>query len=355
MRRRWVVAGAGVAAVAVTALVAGLAVAGRDGRAGADEGGTAAPPAATASVERRDLVQRDELDGTLGWSSPRPLTITRQGTVTHLPAEGSVVTAGQALAEVDNRPVVLLRGGKPAWRDLGPSTTDGPDVRQLEENLVALGFAEGLGLTVDDDFTAVTAAAVRRWQASIGVEATGTVALGEVVFLPGPVRMGAHEVAVGDAAGGVVATVTGTERVVTVDLDADRQGLVAEGDAVGVELPDGTVAAGTVADVADVVETEQGEQGSRSTVEVSITLDDPAAAGDLDGAPVTVLVATDAAEDVLAVPVHALLALAEGGYAVERVVPGGTELVAVDPGASADGWVEVTGGVAEGDEVVVAS
>ena len=68
----------------------------------------------------------------------------------------------------------------------------------------------------------------------------------------------------------------------------------------------------------------------------------------------TVSVVTSAATGVLAVPVDALLALAEGGYAVER---GGRrrhrELVAVEIGAFADGWVEVTGDLAEGDDVVV--
>ena len=47
--------------------------------------------------------------------------------------------------------------------------------------------------------------------------------------------------------------------------------------------------------------------------------------------------------DVLAVPVSALLALSEGGYAVEiDDGAGGTALVGVEAGMYADGWVEVT-------------
>jgi hypothetical protein len=61
------------------------------------------------------------------------------------------------------------------------------------------------------------------------------------------------------------------------------------------------------------------------------------------------------AEDVLTVPVGALLALAGGGYVVERVTAGGTEQVAVEPGQFADGLVEVIGDIAEGDQVVVPS
>jgi multidrug efflux pump subunit AcrA (membrane-fusion protein) len=91
-----------------------------------------------------------------------------------------------------------------------------------------------------------------------------------------------------------------------------------------------------------------------TTFEVEIALDDPSVAGGLDEAPVDVRVVSDTAEDVLAVPVTALLALAEGGYAVEVVdADGSTRLVGVEPGFFAEGLVEVTGDVAEGDLVVV--
>jgi hypothetical protein len=62
----------------------------------------------------------------------------------------------------------------------------------------------------------------------------------------------------------------------------------------------------------------------------------------------------EVAGDVLAVPARALLALAEGGWAVELVGPGGTTaLVGVELGAVVDGMAEITGEVAEGDEVAV--
>ncbi len=72
------------------------------------------------------------------------------------------------------------------------------------------------------------------------------------------------------------------------------------------------------------------------------------------GSPVDVLVEIVAAEDVLAVPVEAVLALAEGGYAVEVREGSGTQLVGVELGTFADGFVEITGDVAEGAQVVVA-
>ena len=93
-------------------------------------------------------------------------------------------------------------------------------------------------------------------------------------------------------------------------------------------------------------------QGGKPTIEVTIALD-RGAASSFDATPVDVIVTAARAEGVLSVPVDALLALAEGGYAVEKVTPSGTSMVAVEPGAFADGYVQITGDVAEGDEVVV--
>ena len=74
----------------------------------------------------------------------------------------------------------------------------------------------------------------------------------------------------------------------------------------------------------------------------------------------TIVVPGDSAPDALVVPVSALVALAEGGYAVEVVVgtlPDGslaTQYVAVEPGLFADGFVAVTSPtLQEGDQVVV--
>ena len=68
----------------------------------------------------------------------------------------------------------------------------------------------------------------------------------------------------------------------------------------------------------------------------------------------TVRIERSTASAVLAVPVRTLLALAEGGYAIEIVHGGGRQLVAVELGSFADGWVEISGNVREGDTVVSA-
>jgi hypothetical protein len=75
--------------------------------------------------------------------------------------------------------------------------------------------------------------------------------------------------------------------------------------------------------------------------------------GDLDQAPVDVELESDRAAGVLAVPVDALLALADGGYALQVERPGGPELVAVEIGTFVGGLVEVTGDIEAGEMVLV--
>ena len=171
---------------------------------------------ATATVTSRDLVEREELDGTLGYGATKDVSLGSPGTITALPEEGAVVDRGGVIAEVDGRAVRLLFGIRPLWRQLDAGVSDGPDVRQLEENLVALGHARPSSLTVDDTWTDATTQAVKRWQKAMGVEQTGTVAPAQVVVLPAAVRVAEHRTTIGAAAaGGTVLTVTGTEQVVT--------------------------------------------------------------------------------------------------------------------------------------------
>ena len=358
MRRRRVLLGAGAASVVFVAGGAAVVVRDEGGGASDDPSASTAAGATTAEVTRRDLEEREELDGTLGYGDTSQVSLSGAGTVTALPALGSVIDRGQTVAEVDGLAVPLLFGDRPLWRQLDANATDGVDIQELEANLVALGFARSDSLTVDQDWTSATTAATKAWQNSLGRDQTGEVAPGDAVVLPGPVRVSAHPSAVGNPAGGPVLGVTGTTRVVSVDLDATKQSLVSVDQAVEVVLPDTTTTTGTITSVGSVAEAGQDEDGDgspdSSTVEVLVALDDPSAGGSLDQAPVTVRVVTSAAQGVLAVPVSGLLALADGSSVVERVeTDGTTRQVPVETGAFADGWVEVTGDLAEGDDVVV--
>ncbi len=287
-----------------------------------------------------------------------------EGSFTALPAAGAAIQQGQALYAVDGHPVVLLYGSQPAYRQLAPGAS-GDDVRQLERDLLDLGFATAATLTVDGDFTGADAAAVQRWQAALGVPRTGTVRLGEVVFTAGPVRVAGVRATLGAAAqpGTAVVDLTTTRHTVTAQLDAGRQQLVQQGDQVSVLMPDGhTSVTGTVADVSRVAtqpasqgQGQGGGQGQQPTVAVTVTLADEAAAGSLDQAPVYVSITTASRRGVLAVPVTALLAQPNGDYAVAVHASGGRRLVTVQPGLFGDaGLVEVTGaGLSQGDVVEV--
>jgi peptidoglycan hydrolase-like protein with peptidoglycan-binding domain len=348
-----------VAAVAVAAVAGGAtwAVAGDSGAAGAASAPTAA---STATVERRDLVEHEAVDGTLGYSDLETLYAQGTGTVTALPSPGSVVERGQALYRLDGKPVTLMYGEVPMYRTLDASSDDGRDIRQLEWNLVALGYDPNRDVDIDGEWDWATTAAVKRWQEERELEKTGAVELGEIVFLRGPRRVGQLDTTVGAPLqpGGEVMDSTSTRRIVTVDLDADKQSLVHTGDPVTVELPDGSSVDGTIQSVGSVAESEEdpqsGEQGD-ATIAVEVRLAAGAKTGDLDEAPVDVSLAKETAKGVLTVPVSALVALAGGGYAVEVVdADGSTHLVRVEPGMFADGIVQISGeGIDAGAKVVV--
>lgn len=315
-------------------------------------------PPATVEVTRQTLIDTQTEFGDLGYGDPTTVAARLGGTVTALPAVGTVVERGQAIYRVDDTPVVLLYGALPAYRTLAPNT-EGADVEQLETNLAALGYT---GFTVDKRYTASTAAAVKDWQQDIGVPRTGSVEPGRLLYAAGPVRVDSHKAAVGDAVGPGTSVLghTGTSRIITVDLDVADQRLAVKGAAVTAGLPDGREVAGTIATAETVVAEGDGGEGGkgepRTKIEVAVTVADQEALAGLDQASVRVGFTASKREDVLTVPVNALLALAEGGYGVEVVAGAGSTIVAVETGLFAAGRVEVSGaGLAEGTTVGVPS
>jgi Putative peptidoglycan binding domain len=275
------------------------------------------------------------------------------GTVTSLPVE-----RGEALYRLDGDPIVLMYGSTPAYRALQSGVSDGRDVRELEQNLAALGFDPG---TVDDSFTSSTATAVSNWQESIGLEQTGAVELGRVVFLPGARRVGEHKTSVGSvlSSGSEVLDTSSNKRVVTVELDASLQEMAHKGDRVEVTMPDGRLGRGRITGVGRVareLESSSSDPNAepQMVIDVTIELRSNRGAGRLDEAPVSVGLAQETRRDVLAVPVDALVARRGGGYGVE--LAGSRRIVPVEAGMFADGYVEVSGGsIREGARVVVPS
>ncbi len=238
-------------------------------------------------------------------------------------------------------PIIQASGGDPL---------SGSDVIQLERALEALGHDPG---PVDGVYDLDTASAVEEWTSTIQMNTKGWLPVGSVVFLPTRVRVVDHVSTAGASvtAASSVLTAAPEQTIIRMDLPAQDQELMSVGTPVIVVLPDRSETPGTVSYVSSVA--ELAPQGGGATFDVEITLETPSVVGDLDEAPVDVRVVSDSVDNVLAVPVTALLALSEGGYAVEVVEGAGTKLVAVEPGFFGDGLVEIIGSVEAGTLVVL--
>jgi peptidoglycan hydrolase-like protein with peptidoglycan-binding domain len=320
-------------------------------------------PVHIARVTRTDVATRQLVPGTLGYGTASPvMSQLSGGTLTWAASPGTIVRRGQPLYRVDDQPVSLLYGSVPAWRSLELGMTSGSDVKELERNLVALGYDPGHHITVDDHFTWATAAAIDRWQGSQGSTQTGTIPFGRVAFLPAAIRVATVGVLPGTpiVAGTNVIDATSTEPSVTVALPVG-QTTAHPGEQVVITLPDGTTTVqGEVETVGRVATAPSpGPDGSTqgpATIAVSIRLIDHRQAASLDQAPVEVTITEVEHRGVLAVPVTALLAGQGGSYAVQ-LASGTRPIVAVTVGLfdDATGLVEVSGsGLTVGAAVEVA-
>lgn len=298
-----------------------------------------------AKVHRGTLSVVASLDGTLGYGTPTSIPIRASGTVTRLPRSGQTLTRGQVLVRVDNRPVVLMYGATPAYRTMEVTShgaaMSGPDVAQLERNLAALGYQ----VTADGVYTQATADAVKAWQTDLGEAPTGSVTFGDVVFLPGPIRVVTNHAALGEELDLSAVQQTSATKNVTVSAPADSFGWATAGASARVTLPDQSTVRATVSRVGTSATTDaEGDPA----VKVQLTLDKPAPKG--QSGPVTVTYVERKVTNVLTVPVTALVALAEGGYGVQRA---DGAFVPVTPGIYVDGRVQVKGDIQAGVEVRV--
>ncbi|GIF76439.1 peptidoglycan-binding domain-containing protein [Asanoa siamensis] len=350
-------AGAVVALVVAVPLAVGVAYAVR-----AEPTATTTPTApiatGTATATRGTLTRTVRVEGTLAYTGTYAVDYQGvPGVLTAAAAPGTTVGRGGILFRVSDAPVRLLLGDVPVYRDFRSGMSDGPDVRQLEANLAAMGLRPG---TVDRHFSAATAAAIRRWEASWGRGAyarTGRLTQGQVVFLPAPLRVTATQARVGAAVapGATVLAGTSTNRAVVASLDTAARGRVRVGDEVRVSLPDTAAVPGRVTAIGQVATAPAGDEQQANpdaaTVQITVTLSLPRGFS-LDEAPVTVDVTTGQQRDVLLLPIAALLAAPGGGYQV-RLAGGGT--APVEPGRfdESTGQVEIVSGLADGQSVEV--
>lgn len=352
-------------------------------------------PTALQAITRQSLSEQTSVDGTLGYSGNYTVVVPSGSsgpssgsgpassgsggfsseTFTWLPAGGQVVHQGQRLYSVTNSPVVLLYGSVPISRGLSQGMS-GPDVRQLNNDLVALGYASASALDPKSDyFGGETAIALEKLQSDHGLAQSGTLPLGEAVFEPSAVRVGNVTATLGAPVQPGMPVLTGTSdtRQAVAQVDPTQLPDVSVGAKVSITLPDNQTTPGAVTSIGTTASSSPpgsggsgpgGSSGSSSggsgsssaTVNVDISLDHPSAAGRLDLAPITVNITARTVRNVLAVPIDGLVST-PSGYGVEVAgANGARHIVPVTLGLfdDAQGLVQVTGkGLAAGQQVVV--
>ena len=354
---------------------------------GSDDSATETTEVTTTLVaaEQRDLRRFDEWAGTLQPGPASSVSASVRGTLTRTVDEGAVIAAGDVVAEIDGTPVVALYGPVPQFRELSVDTEPGADITQLEENLVALGFDPEGAVTVDDTFDAATADLVLAWEEALGLaNPDGVVDQGQIAFITGPSEV-TSPASVGsqvNAGQQILGTVTlsesgfaaspddAPEGAVVIDavdqdlvrwevalgsiqlaVDVDEASSFELGQPLEVELPDGQLVDASVTDLSDVARSIQTGNGNQTTTVIDVTVEPTNPIDSIfTSGPVTIRVETERIDGAVLVPASALVALAEGGHAVEV---DGRGLVGVELGAFDDGWVEIADGVIDPGESVV--
>ncbi len=315
----------------------------------------AEPPPPTpvfAEAERRSLVASAVLRATAAEVEPEGLDFPLGGgsVVTSIASQpGTVIGLGELLVTIEGRPRIALEGEFPFYRSLAPGDR-GPDVAQLEANLVSLGFLD----EADDLFDRATQRGLHSLYRSTGFEPPGekwwraTADENElVVFDELPLELGDLNFDVGDDLADIPSPhllISPRELVLVADVDdpaviaALKPGvrLSARDEVRGRDLEVRVVEVSPVTDGTRVVFAFVGDTPD-ANFERSLRIDVPVA---------------DTGKPVTAVPVTALFTGPDGSAYV--VTPDGDVQVRV--GLVVDGWAEVepvAGRLEPGDRVMV--
>ena len=362
--RKWLLAGL---CVVVLSAVVGIAVYTLRFQPAPPKAGQPAP-AQTATIVRTDLSTSVTLNGSLGYGSATTFTGGKPGTVTWLPAVGTVVNQGQPLYDVNATPVVLFIGTTPLYRTIDATASPGPDLAEVNADLRALGYHAA---PKGNAYTAGTADALKQWQQHNGLPTTGTLNVGDVAMLPAPVRVAALDVQPGAQANAALLGLTSTTKFVTATVDPAKvdTSTLTPGLAVSLSLPNNAHTTGTISALT-AAGTQNGQNstgasgsssagGSTSSTQpmtMTVAIGDQSAVSSSDSGPADVTVVTGSHKGVLAVPVEALVVVQGGAYAVQVVTGDTSVFVGVQTGMFANGLVEISGqGIIAGLKVVTVS
>ncbi|MFH1264210.1 MAG: peptidoglycan-binding protein [Planctomycetota bacterium] len=162
--------------VALGGWIAGLSI-----KSPAEAAARTAPPKAAPiliPVEKRVLTSDIVTRGAARFGLPQSISIApsplkpNAGVITTLPVRDTQLNEGDVMLTASGRPVFVLQGEVPAYRDLVPGLS-GADVLQLEHGLERLGFDPG---PIDGTYDERTGAAVAAWYTSAGFQPFGATA-----------------------------------------------------------------------------------------------------------------------------------------------------------------------------------
>ena len=199
-------------------------------------------PPATYVVEEASIGASLPVTVSVTWGAHSLMAGSLSGMVTaiNLPDSG-VIDVGDVLLSVDLQPVVVAQGAVPAFRDLDVGA-NGDDVRQLQVFLNVEGYLKG---QPDGKFGMATAAAVRAWQKVLGVDSTGIVRAGNILFVA---SLPAHVVFNDDVVVGAVISpgqpilsIVDDVPVFQTTIGSNMQVVPQVGQQVSISSPDGDV------------------------------------------------------------------------------------------------------------------
>ena len=302
-------------------------------------------------VNQGDVGDSMTLNAVAEWKQSPMAANRASGVVTGVNIQpGGEVTQGTALYTVNLRPVVTAEGAVPMFRSIGDGT-EGPDVAQVQGMLSVLGHYRG---TTDGKVGDGTVTAIKRWQKALGLEESGVIGEGDIIFVPDlPARVTLNEeiIHAGASLGGGEQVLLGLPAApdFSIPVTDAQANMIPTGTRVEVSSPEGTLWAGTA--------TEQVRDSDSGDVAIVLTGDSGApVCGDGCGqipvggqSTLTCRIVTVETTSGLVVPSAALTTTADG----ETVVVdrrGKRHSVAVE--ASAKGMSVVTG-VPEGISVRV--
>ena len=315
------------------------------------------------TVTRCTLTDSQSFPGQTTFGPATPLPLQAQGLITWLPKAGTTVREGQPLVRVDDRPVILLYGSLPQYRTLqaptvhtrtttagptesgkpapAPSTTTvttidppqhGADVRELVRALGRLGYGDGDN---ESKYMEPAVDAVKMWQTHLGEAATGTVALGDLFYASGPVRVvPGPDGTVGQPMSANALASTSRTRELTATVP-DTSTWARVGAKVSFEAGSAQVAA--VLSSVTQADSTSSDGGQNLNIVAQTTAQSALAKA---GSALTVTHLSARRVGVLCVPSAALVALVEGGYGLQET---NGAYVAVVTGLFAQGKVQVSG------------